>query len=293
MTFIFSTQQTTKKKVIKLLFINYHMSSESAQDAHVEEDTVSQTTKREKTTKTKKRQKKLDAYVKDLALIFHPGQPPNTFKAICTDCKPFVHEFLQHFLATSKKRKSPKDKDAPKKPRNAYMIFMHKNREEIKSQHPELATNRELTRLIGDMWKNMSQEEKEPYLELSKQEKIDYESINQDVASKTEDEPVAKPSESQDVKEEASVPPIKPKKEPAKKGRKPKKETKIDDSKEESKAEEKEQDGEDEVKAPVKKRKKNPSEPKPKKPKKRKPEVEEEDENDNDAPCENPSDQED
>jgi len=56
---------------------------------------------------------------------------------------------------TSKK----KDPNAPKKGRNAYMIFTHENRLRLKEENPE-ATSQELTSIVGKAYKGLTPEER-------------------------------------------------------------------------------------------------------------------------------------
>lgn len=50
----------------------------------------------------------------------------------------------------------------PKKPMNAYMLYANENREAIKADYPG-ADVRQVARLAGQEWREMSEEEKEPW----------------------------------------------------------------------------------------------------------------------------------
>ena len=61
--------------------------------------------------------------------------------------------------AEPKKRRDP---NAPKAVCNAYMIFCKSRRGELKNELPELAFGK-IGAKLGEMWRNMTQEEKKPY----------------------------------------------------------------------------------------------------------------------------------
>ncbi|CAN0890438.1 FACT complex subunit SSRP1 [Linum grandiflorum] len=70
----------------------------------------------------------------------------------------------------SKKRKQPKkkkDPNAPKKAMTSYVIFCQRERETIKKENPGISFG-EISKALGDKWKTMSAEEKQPYSEMAK-----------------------------------------------------------------------------------------------------------------------------
>lgn len=82
---------------------------------------------------------------------------------------------------TSKKRKSSEKKrntkdrvndSEPKikKPRSAYIFYQLKNRENIKSENPGVSP-KELMKLIGNSWSNLSEDEKKEYEQLHENDK--------------------------------------------------------------------------------------------------------------------------
>ncbi|CCK71495.1 high-mobility group nucleosome-binding protein KNAG_0H00800 [Huiozyma naganishii CBS 8797] len=76
-----------------------------------------------------------------------------------------------------KKRVTRKKKDpnAPKRSMSAYMFFANENRDIVKSENPN-ATFGQLGKLLGEKWKNMSTEDKEPYDAKAAADKKRYES---------------------------------------------------------------------------------------------------------------------
>jgi hypothetical protein len=74
---------------------------------------------------------------------------------------------------TKKFKKKPKDKNAPKKPQTAYFVMCNEKRNEIKAslENPTMAA---VSKKMGDMWKNLTDEERKYYDEKNKQQKERY-----------------------------------------------------------------------------------------------------------------------
>eukprot|EP00316_Scyphosphaera_apsteinii_P020188 CAMPEP_0119308936 /NCGR_PEP_ID=MMETSP1333-20130426/12961_1 /TAXON_ID=418940 /ORGANISM="Scyphosphaera apsteinii, Strain RCC1455" /LENGTH=671 /DNA_ID=CAMNT_0007312817 /DNA_START=30 /DNA_END=2045 /DNA_ORIENTATION=+ len=73
-----------------------------------------------------------------------------------------------------KKKKPAKDKNAPKKNANAYMLWFNGNREQIKAEHPELKAI-ELGKIGGEQWRAMNAAAKAPWDDMAKKDKERYE----------------------------------------------------------------------------------------------------------------------
>jgi len=76
-----------------------------------------------------------------------------------------------------KKRKAKKKKDpnAPKRALNAFMYFSKDIRPQVVKDNPELQKKvHDVSRIIGDKWKKMSDEEKKPYVAKSDADKQRY-----------------------------------------------------------------------------------------------------------------------
>lgn len=76
-----------------------------------------------------------------------------------------------------RKKKYKKDANAPKKPAQAYFIFSSEKRPELIASLPE-ADKKSITKhakMLGEMWRNCSAEEKESYREKAKKLKEVYE----------------------------------------------------------------------------------------------------------------------
>lgn len=62
----------------------------------------------------------------------------------------------------AKKGKDGEEGEKPKRGPNAYMIFSNEKRGEVKAENPGLKVT-EIAKVIGDMWKELSEEEKQEY----------------------------------------------------------------------------------------------------------------------------------
>lgn len=69
-------------------------------------------------------------------------------------------------VVEQKKRKPRKikDKNAPKKPRSAFMFFSQARRLTLKEEQPNL-TIIDASKVIGNEWKHLTDEDKEKYVE--------------------------------------------------------------------------------------------------------------------------------
>ena len=103
----------------------------------------------------------------------------------------------------SRKSRKPKDPNAPKRPTSAYLIWLNENRSTITKEHCADLSGREKIkeagRVAGRLWKEMSDEDKEPYVEKFKKEQIRY-------ASEKEDYVPSKPKVEYDVNDFPEAP---------------------------------------------------------------------------------------
>lgn len=58
------------------------------------------------------------------------------------------------------KEKKARDKDAPKRPASAYLLFQNEVRKDVKSEHPNM-NNLELLHEVSRLWSTVSEKEKE------------------------------------------------------------------------------------------------------------------------------------
>ncbi|KAI0759180.1 HMG-box [Irpex lacteus] len=66
--------------------------------------------------------------------------------------------------------KAKKDPKAPKRALSAYMFFSQDWRERVKAENPDAGFG-EIGKLLGARWKELSDEEKKPYIEQAAKDK--------------------------------------------------------------------------------------------------------------------------
>jgi len=74
------------------------------------------------------------------------------------DC---AEDLIKKYLIKPPKMKKVK-KDGPKRPKNAYMLFCDDNRKEL---HDKGLKMTEISKKLGQRWKNLTDEQKLPYIE--------------------------------------------------------------------------------------------------------------------------------
>ncbi|XP_053673998.1 high mobility group protein 20A [Anopheles nili] len=75
--------------------------------------------------------------------------------------------------AKKKRRKVPKDANAPKHPLTGYVRYMNENREGVRQKNPNL-TPVEITKIMAEEWSKLPDERKKPYLEAAEADKERY-----------------------------------------------------------------------------------------------------------------------
>lgn len=71
------------------------------------------------------------------------------------------------------KRRAKKHPLAPKRPMSAFLKYSQHMRKFVKEQNPDMA-NTDVSRLLGEMWRNATPLEKRPYVETEKRERAVY-----------------------------------------------------------------------------------------------------------------------
>ncbi|ORZ17663.1 high mobility group box domain-containing protein [Absidia repens] len=74
---------------------------------------------------------------------------------------------------SSRRKRVIKDKNAPKKNYSSYLHFCDEQRPQLAKEHPTF-NQPELAKLLGEMWKALSDEDKKPYQEVASQDKERY-----------------------------------------------------------------------------------------------------------------------
>lgn len=70
-------------------------------------------------------------------------------------------------------KRAKKDPSAPKRPMSAFLYFSQGKRRQIKDANPSMK-NTEVSRLLGEMWRNAPEEERRPHIEKEKEEREKY-----------------------------------------------------------------------------------------------------------------------
>lgn len=66
--------------------------------------------------------------------------------------------------------KKTKDPNAPKRPASAFLLYSIKRRPDIKSQHPDWTVT-EISKHLGTEWKELSDEDKAPFIKTHAENK--------------------------------------------------------------------------------------------------------------------------
>lgn len=100
--------------------------------------------------------------------------------------------------------KPARDASKPKRPGTAFMLFMVDFRKEMAGKEPEGGVAA-LAKLGGERWRNMTEEDKRPYVEQQNQERVRYESSMEDYRRKGQQALAAQASQqAAEVKPEGS-----------------------------------------------------------------------------------------
>ena len=88
-------------------------------------------------------------------------------------------------MSGEKKRatRKKKDPDAPKRSLSAYMFFANENRDVVRSENPGISFG-QVGKLLGEKWKAMQSEEKQPYESKADADKKRYEKEKAEYAKK-------------------------------------------------------------------------------------------------------------
>lgn len=94
-----------------------------------------------------------------------------------------VDELIETFLDKSIKLKHKRDPNKPKRPKNSYTYFCKDFREKVKKDNPE-SSFKDINKLLGVKWKNLSQKTKQHYIKLGELDKNRYQDDMEDYENK-------------------------------------------------------------------------------------------------------------
>ena len=103
----------------------------------------------------------------------------NLIASVCVELgMPEKTEFIVNkYLSSKVKMKKLKDPNKPKRSKSCYLFFCDENRtnviNELKQKNNKFKIG-EVQRILGNMWKNLSDEEKKPFIDKSLEEKEIY-----------------------------------------------------------------------------------------------------------------------
>jgi hypothetical protein len=80
---------------------------------------------------------------------------------------------LRDVVASIIKPKVLKDPEAPKAPKTSYMCFASENRPTVVAKYPG-KTSQDISRVLGVMWSEMTPKQKQKYVEMAEQSKVEY-----------------------------------------------------------------------------------------------------------------------
>jgi hypothetical protein len=86
----------------------------------------------------------------------------------------FVREKAEYKgVWTIPKRRAKKHPLAPKRPMSAFLKYSQTRRAKVKEENPDMS-NTDVSRLLGEMWRNASKTERAPYVEVEEEERAQY-----------------------------------------------------------------------------------------------------------------------
>ncbi|KAJ1989395.1 Non-histone chromosomal protein 6 [Coemansia spiralis] len=89
-------------------------------------------------------------------------------------------------ITKTKGKRTKKDPRAPKRALSAYMFFSQAKRAEVREKNPN-ASFGSIGKMLGDMWKGMSEADKIPYVKLAEKDKVRYDAAKEAYAGDASD----------------------------------------------------------------------------------------------------------
>lgn len=81
-----------------------------------------------------------------------------------------MYSWVEYFLfwLTGMENSDHTDRKEIRRPMNAFLIFCKRHRSMVREKNPHL-DNRSVTRILGELWANLNDQEKTVYTDLAKQ----------------------------------------------------------------------------------------------------------------------------
>ncbi|KAJ1815427.1 Non-histone chromosomal protein 6 [Coemansia sp. RSA 2599] len=99
--------------------------------------------------------------------------PTKPVKGASKNAKATKASKVESARVAKKAKRAKKDPNAPKRALSAYMFFSQAKRQVVKDENPN-ASFGNIGKLLGDMWKSMSDKEKAPYVKQADEDKKRY-----------------------------------------------------------------------------------------------------------------------
>lgn len=113
-----------------------------------------------------------ELFIKIASKINSDKKKSLTVEEATEEFKSKLEKIMNEFVK-SIKPKEKKDKNAPKSPSNPYIIFSREKRSSLQDKYPDMGP-KGITQKLGEMWKEMSEEDKEKYVKDAEQDKERY-----------------------------------------------------------------------------------------------------------------------
>jgi len=149
----FQWMKINRKKVVQSMPVGYTFKQLSAKMGQIWAALPDE----QKVSLNEKFKEEMKTYVKLMAAYKHTSN----YAKFCVQKQKFKR---------AKEKKFHKDPNRPKVPSSAYFLFMADKREEVKKNFPKLG-HKELVSKLGETWRKLSDEKKQPYVTTAKQEK--------------------------------------------------------------------------------------------------------------------------
>merc|ERR1712025_1541784 len=121
---------------------------------------------------------KVHEIAKKLGEMWKNMEDKSKYEKQAEEAKSAYQEAMRNYQPSGGTGKSPKtaqkrpqkDPNAPKRPQSSYFLWMNENRQKIKDENPGISVT-EIGKKAGEIWKNMSADDKKVYDDKAKKAK--------------------------------------------------------------------------------------------------------------------------